>query len=249
MLTKLLPSNVATAEATTDPDPDELRLFPEEEALIRNAVPKRRLEFGTVRMCARRAMGTLGVEPSAVMPGRRGVPQWAPSVVGSMTHCAGFRGVALARAEEFASVGIDAEPNAPLPEGVLESIALPQELRRTRELERAAPEIAWDRLLFSIKEAVYKTWFPLTGQELDFTDALVSVDAGQETFRARLLPAPETLSPAGPTSFSGRWSAERGVLLSAIAVPARRPVAAGAPAHGSAPRICRAGSARQEGKA
>ncbi|MER6317275.1 4'-phosphopantetheinyl transferase superfamily protein [Streptomyces sp. NPDC001581] len=241
MLTKLLPANVATAEATTDPA--DVFLYPEEEHLIRNAVPKRRLEFGTVRWCARRAMGQLGLPPAPVVPGRRGVPQWAPSVVGSMTHCAGFRGVALARSAEFASVGVDAEPNAPMPEGVLDSIALPDELRLVRELGRAVPEVAWDRLLFSIKEAVYKTWFPLTGQELDFTDALVSVDPGQETFHARLLPDPSTLSPAGPTAFSGRWSAENGVLLSAIAVPAVRLAAVGAPVRRSAPRICRAGSA------
>lgn len=238
MLTKLLPSNVATAEATADPA--EVFLFPEEESLIRDAVAKRRLEFGTVRWCARRAMGALGVAPAPVLPGRRGVPQWAPSVVGSMTHCAGFRGVALARARDFLAVGIDAEPNAPLADGVLESIALPQELRRTRELAWSAPEIAWDRLLFSIKESVYKTWFPLTGQELDFTDALVSVDAAQETFHARLLPGPEGLSPAGPTVFSGRWSARDGVLLSAIAVPARRP--APTPVHSDAPRLSGAGS-------
>ncbi|THA71766.1 4'-phosphopantetheinyl transferase superfamily protein [Streptomyces sp. A0958] len=237
MLTKLLPSTVATAEATADPA--DVFLFPEEESLISNAVPKRRLEFGTVRWCARQAMGALGVAPAAVLPGRRGVPQWAPSVVGSMTHCTGFRGVALARERDFLSVGIDAEPNAPLRPGVLESIALPQELRRTRELEWAVPGIAWDRLLFSVKEAVYKAWFPLTGQELDFTDALVSMDAAQETFHARLLPGPDELSPAGPTTFSGRWSAQNGVLVSAIAVPARRPAGA---AHGDAPRMCAAGS-------
>ncbi|WP_330261482.1 4'-phosphopantetheinyl transferase family protein [Streptomyces sp. NBC_00539] len=255
MLTKLLPAGVATAEATADPA--EVFLYPEEENLIRNAVPKRRLEFATVRWCARRAMDSLGLPAAPVVPGRRGAPQWAPSVVGSMTHCAGFRGVALARSAQFAAVGIDAETNTALPAGVLESIALPRELRWTRELARAVPEISWDRLLFSIKEAVYKTWFPLTGQELDFTDALVSIDAAQETFRARLLPDPATLSTAGPHAFSGRWSAVDGVLLSAIAVPAARPVAAasrplasgarplaaGAPQRRSAPRFCPAGSA------
>ncbi|WLQ35062.1 4'-phosphopantetheinyl transferase superfamily protein [Streptomyces castrisilvae] len=239
MLTKLLPSTVATAEATADPA--DVFLFPEEESLISNAVPKRRQEFGTVRWCARQAMGALGVAPAAVLPGRRGVPQWAPSVVGSMTHCAGYRGVALAHERDFVSVGIDAEPNAPLRPGVLESIALPQELHRVRELEWAVPGVAWDRLLFSIKEAVYKAWFPLTGQELTFTDALVGLDAAQETFHARLLPGRDELSPAGPTTFSGRWSARDGVLVSAIAVPAHRPAEA---AHSDAPRMCAAGSIR-----
>ncbi|MFD2121840.1 4'-phosphopantetheinyl transferase superfamily protein [Streptomyces cirratus] len=168
-------------------------------------------------------MGTLG---SRVHDTLRGVPRGGPRPFGAV------RGG-----------GIDAETNTALPDGVLESIALPRELRWNRELTRAAPEIAWDRLLFSIKEAVYKTWFPLTGQELDFTDAVVSIDAAEETFRARLLPDPETLSAAAPHAFSGRWSAADGVLLSAIAVPAARPVVAGAPQRRSAPRLCPAGSA------
>ncbi|WP_237047956.1 hypothetical protein [Lentzea guizhouensis] len=66
MLEQLLPPPVAAVERFNDEHPVEL--FPEEEALLGNAVPKRRFEFGTARWCAREAMTRLGVEPAPVLP-------------------------------------------------------------------------------------------------------------------------------------------------------------------------------------
>ena len=43
-----------------------------------------------------------------------------------MTHCAGYRAAAVARASDVVTIGIDAEPHAVLPEGVLEVVALPR---------------------------------------------------------------------------------------------------------------------------
>jgi 4'-phosphopantetheinyl transferase EntD len=233
MLAKLLPAQVAAIDTTADQV--DAALFPEEEALIRNAVQKRRHEFATARWCARRAMVSLGLPASPVLPGRRGAPQWASSVVGSMTHCAGYRAAALARTSDFSAIGIDAEPNEALPEDLLESIALPQEVHWVRQLLASAPGVAWDRLLFSIKESVYKAWFPLTWRELDFEDALITVDPVRRTFRARLLLSPAAMAPTDPAGFTGRFSAERGVLISAIAVPAIVPAMAGAGAYGRLP--------------
>ncbi|MQY14103.1 4'-phosphopantetheinyl transferase Svp [Streptomyces sp. RB5] len=234
MLTEIVPACVATVETTSEPA--DAPLHPAEAALVAHAVTKRRLEFASVRWCARQAMARLGLAPGPVLPGHRGVPQWAPGVVGSMTHCAGYRAAALAYGDDLAALGIDAEPNAPLPDGLLESIALPQELRWVRALTRTRPEVCWDRLLFSIKEAVYKTWFPLTGHELDFHDALVAVDPATGAFRAALLPDRATLPAGAPRGFAGRWAAAGGLVVSATWVPAR------VRTHESAPRA-RTGSA------
>ncbi|WP_329312513.1 4'-phosphopantetheinyl transferase family protein [Streptomyces sp. NBC_01262] len=227
MLTQLLPAQVVAVEATTAPV--DAMLFPEEERQIRNAVDKRRDEYTTVRWCARRAMAEMGLPAAPVLPGLRGAPQWAPSVVGSMTHCAGYRAAALAHSSDISAIGIDAEPNEPLPEGVLEAIGLPQEVRWVRHYLRAIPGVAWDRLLFSMKESVYKTWFPLTGREMDFEDALITVDPALGTFHARLLLGPAERMEGDPRSFTGRWSAENGVLVSAIAVAAEVPAQRNAP--------------------
>ena len=54
------------------------------------------------------------------------------------------------------ALGLDAEPNEALPDGVLDMIALEDEKARLAELTAAAPAVCWDRLLFSAKESVYK---------------------------------------------------------------------------------------------
>ncbi|TPQ20638.1 4'-phosphopantetheinyl transferase superfamily protein [Streptomyces sporangiiformans] len=79
-----------------------------------------------------------------------------------MTHCAGYRAEAAAHRSDLRTLGIDAEPHAPLPDGVLEFIALPEESSHVARLARHSPEVHWDRLLFCAKEAVCKAWFPAT---------------------------------------------------------------------------------------
>jgi 4'-phosphopantetheinyl transferase EntD len=133
-----------------------------------------------------------------------------------MTHCVGYRAAALGRAVEVRTVGIDAEPHGPLPEGVLETVARPEELVRLAELVAARPEIRWDRLLFSAKESVYKAWYPLARRWLDFQEASLTVDPDAGTFAARLLvPAPEF-----PDGLAGRWLVADGLVVTAIAEPA-----------------------------
>ncbi|WP_063759069.1 4'-phosphopantetheinyl transferase [Streptomyces globisporus] len=214
MLASLLPPEVAAVEVRTDPL--GIALFPEEEECVRDAVPKRRAEFTAVRWCARVAMTRLGLPPAPVVPGRRGAPGWDPSLAGSMTHCAGYRAAALAHRADVASLGIDAEPDEPLPEGILQVIALEPERRQVAGLLRSHPGPAWDRLLFSAKESVFKTWYPLTGRELGFEEALITLDAERRSFHVRLL-ADEGPAGDAPRVFSGRWAAERGVLVTAIA--------------------------------
>jgi hypothetical protein len=89
----------------------------EEEELIGRAVEKRRREFGTARACARRALADLGRVPAPIVRGEKGAPVWLDGVVGSITHCAGYRGAAVAEARDVRALGIDAEPHGKLPDG------------------------------------------------------------------------------------------------------------------------------------
>ncbi|MFF8293763.1 4'-phosphopantetheinyl transferase [Streptomyces sp. NPDC016309] len=229
MIESLLPGGAAAGEVF-GPD-GTATLYPEEAALVERTTDLRREEFTTVRACARRALAALGLPPAPILPGTRNVPRWPEGVVGSMTHCAGYRAAVVARDTDLAMVGIDAEPDLPLPEGVLESIALPRERAWVRA--GAGGRLCRDRLLFSAKEAVYKTWYPLLGTELDFDDADITFRHGtgpsggeRGTFTARIL-RPRT-GPDGRVmaEFDGRWLAERGLVVTAITVPALRPVAA-----------------------
>ncbi|MET8700459.1 4'-phosphopantetheinyl transferase superfamily protein [Kitasatospora sp. NPDC004723] len=209
MISELLPEAVVVETAYSDPP--EARLEPEEQAAVARAVESRRREFTTVRHCARLALTRLGVPYRPLLPGLRGAPGWPDGVVGSLTHCAGFRAAAVARAEHVLSLGIDAEPALPLPEGVLDAIALPAEQQRDAALTTAHPDTPWDRILFSAKESVYKTWFPLTQRFLDFSEADLTLHP-TGTFTATLL------VPSPLPTLTGRWRVHNGHLATAITV-------------------------------
>jgi 4'-phosphopantetheinyl transferase EntD len=223
LLPALLPAGVTVAEAFGDPEP-AAPLFPEEAAHVARAVPERRREFATVRACARDALARLGGPRVPLLPGERGAPRWPAGYVGSMTHCRGYRAAAVARAGDVAGVGIDAEPDEPLRDpGVVELIALPAERAMLRHLAAARPGVAWERLLFSAKESVYKTWFPLTGAWLDFDQALIGFRPDDGTFTARLLVPGPAVNGAEVSVFEGRWRAGGGLLVTAICLPGRPP--------------------------
>jgi 4'-phosphopantetheinyl transferase EntD len=220
VIAEILPRTVATAEAYGDLD--GVVLFAQEESVVASASEQRRRAFATGRACARDALGELGLAPNAIPTGERGAPQWPEGVVGSITHCDGYRAAAVAWASDVLSVGIDAEPHDALPRRVLGRIALPQEQAWLSELAKTHPAVCWERLLFSAKEAVYKAWYPLTGRWLNFKDALIAFDADAGTFDARLLVAGPTVSGHRVESFAGRWLVRDGLLISAIACPALR---------------------------
>lgn len=218
MIEKILPEGVASAEAFCDP-PDAV-LYPGEAELITRAVDKRRREFRTVRHCARQALRQLGLPPAPVLRGERGEPLWPVGVVGSMTHCAGYRAAAVAHSRDFRALGLDAEPHQPLPAGVLEIITLVQERGSLSELAAADSAICWDRILFCAKEATYKAWFPLTHRWLGFEDAHITfgVDDGGAAgrFESHILIDPAAESGPPLETLSGRWSVRDDLVLTAI---------------------------------
>jgi len=129
----------------------------------------------------------------------------------------------VGRASTVATVGVDAEPNEPLPDGVLALVSLPVERPRLLALAAQEPAVCWDRLLFSAKESVYKAWFPLARRWLDFTEADVDLRPGAGRsggFTARLLVDGPVVPGHGPLStLDGRWTADRGLLVTSIVVP------------------------------
>jgi 4'-phosphopantetheinyl transferase EntD len=215
LISTVLPDSVAAAELYADP-PD-LAPLPEEEPLIARSVAKRRNEFITVRYCARLALEQLGVPPAPILKGQKGEPCWPDGIVGSLTHCEGYRGAVVGRVGDVRSIGIDAEPHDVLPNGVLGAVSLPAERRESATMPH---DLHWDRILFCAKEATYKAWYPLTRRWLGFEDAHITFDvdasgtAGE--FATQVLIDPAALSGPPLTALSGRWSVRDGLVLTAI---------------------------------
>jgi 4'-phosphopantetheinyl transferase EntD len=232
VINDILPDAVSAVDTFDDHD---VELFPEEERLVANSVDKRRKEFTTGRHCARAALAGLGIAPVPVLAGERREPTWPAGVVGSITHCKGYRAAAVGRTGDVWTIGIDAEPNEPTPPGVLEAIALPAELRMVARLAAAGDKVSWDRLLFSAKESVYKAWFPLTRLWLDFSEADIEITPApgaapgvppHGTLHARLLVPGPVVGGRRVDRFEGRWTVRRGLVATAITVPHAQPAPA-----------------------
>lgn len=214
MIEELLPAGVVGVTSRTDEQQEPL--FPQEAALVARAIVARQLEFATGRSCARRALRRLRVADAPILSGQQRQPLWPEGIVGSITHCAGYRAAAVARVDAAAAIGIDAEQHAPLPSGVLERISLPQE--RTW-LATAPVGVHWDRLLFSAKESVLKACFPLLQQAPEFGQLLLRFDPERAAFLAQLLSGQETTLL--PPRLQGRYLVRDGLIVTAVIVPAR----------------------------
>lgn len=152
------------------------RKWRREEAAVGEATAARRAEYQTTRECARAALQELGFPAIEIPTGPDRGPVWPAGVVGSLTHCARIRAAAVARAVDLRALGIDIEMSKRLPPRVLEVIATEEEVGILRRLDRSNPSVPWERVLFSAKEAVFKAWFPLTSEWIDYRSCCLDID-------------------------------------------------------------------------
>ena len=219
LMRSLLPPDICVAETTGDFG----HLRDAEREYFASAVPKRVREATTARSCARLALQRLYLrepeltEPSTepiFVPRADGSPAWPAEVVGSMTHCVGYRAAAVASAHRYAGVGIDVEPAVPLSAAVQELIV--------RDEERRFAFGVYSKVLFSAKEAALKTWYPLGFRGFDVSDISVACDVesgagrGREdargTFTARIPTMPD--APVLP----GGWAIGGGFVATAASL-------------------------------
>jgi 4'-phosphopantetheinyl transferase EntD len=152
-------------------------LFPAEIECLGKVTDRRRIEFATGRECVKRALRALGLPPTAILIGAGREPVWPSGLTGSITHCSGYCAAVVTKSPDILSIGVDAEENLPIPDGVLELVANDQERAIISNLDDLP--IHWDRLLFSAKEAVYKAWYSITMQWLEFSDCHIAWDPCQ----------------------------------------------------------------------
>jgi 4'-phosphopantetheinyl transferase EntD len=158
-------------------DGDELALLPDEMAAFAGSVIKVRRASGAARIVARELLSRFGQVAQAIPKSTAGMPVWPAGIVGSLAHDSKFAVAAMAARREFLSVGIDVEPAEPLAPDLLDIVAT------ARERERIQDDPYNGRLLFSIKEAIYKAVYPLDRTFLDHHDVEVSLPDGTASVR------------------------------------------------------------------
>jgi 4'-phosphopantetheinyl transferase EntD len=154
---------------------DEFALLPQERDAFAGSVVKVQRASGAARMVARELLPLLGQEQCAVPKSSSGVPNWPAGIVGSLAHDSEVAVAAMARRRDFSSLGVDVEPAQPLDPDLLPIVATAAE-RRTM-----GDDLLQGRLLFAIKEAVYKAVYPLDGTFLDHHDVEVSMTSRSAT--------------------------------------------------------------------
>ncbi len=176
------PEGVRTAFATEADDPPPLTV--DESSAISGAVESRQREFALGRWCAKQALAELGFFDLSIPVRSDRSPKWPEGIVGSITHCSGFVGAAVATSVRLEALGFDAEPAEPLDADVLRSICTDAEITWV-ETQSAPPAADWPKLIFSAKEAVYKCISASTDGGLDFVDVTLDIEPEMFAFRAR----------------------------------------------------------------
>lgn len=178
-------------------------LFPDEEAIIANAVEKRRREFRAGRTAARLALSRIMPEvlDSPILSGENRQPIWPRGVIGSITHTAfsAYAAVALP-GPRLRALGIDAEERNRLKAELWSMVFRPAEMEW---LGRASAERRQGlaTIVFSAKESFYKAQFGLTGEWLGFQNAEVAVEG--KRFEISLSAVPRQCEALGGSRFAG----------------------------------------------
>jgi len=189
-------------------------LLDAEREIVSRALPRRQLEFSAGRSCARIALQRLGLQPQPILCGTAREPIWPPGVAGSITHCAGYCAAAVANHPRIISLGIDAERNEELPPGLFDLVVLPDEIPSS--IGDSAAALA--KLIFSMKESIFKAWFPITRQWLDFKDVRISFDLQPRTFSANIqVSAPEDVATRVKHA-QGRFLIQDGYIFTSFCV-------------------------------
>jgi 4'-phosphopantetheinyl transferase EntD len=218
LIHSLFPTEVVTEEA--HPTPHRGTLYPEEEAYLRNALPKRRREFTAGRLCVRRALIQFGIEHFPLRVGNNREPVWPHGIVGSISHTEGYCGVAVARKCRIETLGLDVECTSRLSRDCWEQICTRSELAWIDSLppNRKQKNVA---LLFSAKECLFKCQYPISGTWLDFHDVVITINSDVGEFYA-MVPVKVVRSFQRGTYFAGKYLFRRGYVLTGMSVPNMR---------------------------
>jgi 4'-phosphopantetheinyl transferase EntD len=192
-------------------------LFEEERSYLAQAGAKRRAEFGTARLCARRALLELGIPSGPLVPQADRSPTWPNGVVGSISHSSGWCVAAVTTRPDVAGVGVDIEDDTPLEPDLELLVCTPMERRILAGLGddmrgRSA------KILFSAKEAIYKCQYPTIGIPLDFHDLELDLDSARGEVRLSRVACDEAVR-AGLMTIELRFVRLAGLILTAALLP------------------------------
>jgi len=175
----------------------------------------RRAEFFSGRRCAHAAMRDAGYPGLPILRDHDRSPLWPLNVLGSITHGASLAAAIVRKPHEpIIGLGIDIEDlSRDVRSDITRYTLTPGEIDRwgdrSEQLSREA------RIIFSIKEAIYKCYFPIHRISLGFQDAEVT-DITDDGFCAHLLKNPFIHPVKLPIELKGTLQFHENAVFSAL---------------------------------
>ena len=189
-------------------------LLPSEASYVARAVDARRLAFAGGRHCARRALAELGAPDGPLLVGQHREPVWPAGWVGSISHTHGYCGAVAAPSSTYVGIGIDVEVRRRLERHLEPRICRPAELAWLHGLDEDE-RAEMGTVIFSAKEAFYKSQFCLTQGWLAFHDVQLEIEAG--CFRVELCKPMPALA-ARANDLHGRFSFSADHVFAAVGI-------------------------------
>ncbi len=179
LLSGLLPDNTVIAMSLGAPA--DFELHPEEQSLTGSMAKKRLEDFKSSRYVASLALNQLGYENFPLLINQHRGPVWPRTVVGSLTHCDGIAFAVANYNSAVRSIGIDLEAYTTMAPNLYRMICSEQELTHLQQFEQ--PELM-AKVIFSVKESIYKCLNPLLNEWIDFKDVSIELDPQARKYRA-----------------------------------------------------------------
>jgi enterobactin synthetase component D len=186
---------------------------------LRPAVAKRKAEFLAGRLCATMALKSHGQTASSIPMNTDRSPLWPTGFVGSISHAGGQAAAVVARATQYALLGLDLELVIP-PDQIASIGSL---VLKPTERILQPPHLDLQTFLtlaFSAKEALYKAIYPRIGRVLEFHDVLLK-ELDEATVRLELKPNSRSFNLT-QFSYSVNYRIAEGECLCVVAVETDR---------------------------
>jgi len=195
----------------------DFRLLQEEQVIAESfSSQKRRAEFTLGRVCAHGALSRFSLESEPILrnPKTR-EPCWPDSILGSITHSAGFAAAAVGLKKEIKGVGIDMESlSKSVDFNIRRHICVDSEVEWLESLPNKRAKRALS-IIFSAKESIFKCLYPNTRTYLTFKDAAVTVNETENSFSFSIFKScPGIIQQGFP--YHGRYSEMNKILLTSV---------------------------------
>ncbi|PHS16297.1 MAG: hypothetical protein COA78_04135 [Blastopirellula sp.] len=150
-------------------------LFPDEARSIQNSVARRKKEFAVGRSCARSALSNLNFPPCAIPVGESHEPIWPKKITGSISHDGDYCVAVAAFVHDIRLIGIDLAKSEPLDKNLIELICTPEDISNVNKYGEHNYIADPYKAIFSVKESIFKSLFPVVGCYFDFGDVSVKL--------------------------------------------------------------------------